>query len=62
MRLSNLNKFVFFISFIFLFFNPVSSEEEEVDIWNKKKTNQDQQNTIQDGILVNPNKKFCNVL
>ena len=56
MRLSNLNKFVFFISFIFLFFNPVSSEEEEVDIWNKKKTNQDQQNTIQDGILVNPNK------
>ena len=54
MRLSNLNKFVFFISFIFLFFNPVSSEEEEVDIWNK--TNQDQQNTIQDGILVNPNK------
>ena len=36
MRLSNLNRFVFLLSLILLFFSPISSEEEEVDIWNKK--------------------------
>ncbi len=56
MRLSNLNKFVFLISIIFLCFSPLSSEEEEVDIWNKKNVEQDQQNITQNEISVNPNQ------
>lgn len=56
MRLSNLNRFVFLLSLILLFFSPISSEEEEVDIWNKKKVDQDQQNANQDGTLFKPNQ------
>ena len=56
MRLSNLNRFVFLLSLILLFFSPISSEEEEVDIWNKKKVDQDQQNVNQDGTSFKPNQ------
>ena len=56
MRLSNLNKFIFLISIIFLCFSPLSSEEEEVDMWNKKNVEQDQQNITQNEISVNPNQ------
>ena len=56
MRLSNLNRFVFLLSLILLFFSPISSEEEEVDIWNKKKVDQDQQNVNQDRTSFKPNQ------